>query len=39
VTFVEVDTPAFQKSTASVYGAFPKWTPGLHDTVMTALKK
>jgi TRAP-type C4-dicarboxylate transport system substrate-binding protein len=39
VTFVDVDTAAFQKSTASVYGAFPKWTPGLHDTVMTALRK
>ena len=39
VTFVEVDTPAFQKSTASVYGAFPKWTPGLHDAVMAELKK
>lgn len=34
VTFVEdVDIPAFQKATASVYSAFPKWTPGLHDTV------
>ena len=39
VTFVDVDTAAFQKSTSSVYGAFPKWTPGLHDTVMTALRK
>jgi tripartite ATP-independent transporter DctP family solute receptor len=40
VTFVsDVDVPAFQKSTAGVYKAFPKWTPGLHDTVMGALKK
>ena len=39
VTFVDVDLAAFQKSTSSVYGAFPKWTPGLHDTVMTALRK
>jgi tripartite ATP-independent transporter DctP family solute receptor len=38
VTFVEdVDLNAFQKSTASVYNAFPKWTPGLHDTVMKIL--
>jgi TRAP-type C4-dicarboxylate transport system substrate-binding protein len=34
VTFVtDVDVPAFQKATASVYSAFPKWTPGLHDQV------
>ncbi|MEO8544903.1 MAG: C4-dicarboxylate TRAP transporter substrate-binding protein [Burkholderiaceae bacterium] len=34
VTFVEdVDIPAFQKATASVYKAFPKWSPGLHETV------
>jgi len=40
VTFVsDVDVPAFQKTTAGVYKAFPKWTPGLHDTVMGALKK
>jgi len=40
VTFVtDVDTAAFQKATASVYKAFPKWTPGLHDTVLAALKK
>jgi len=39
VTFVDVDLPAFQKATSSVYGAFPKWTPGLHDTVMGALRK
>jgi TRAP-type C4-dicarboxylate transport system substrate-binding protein len=40
VTFVEdVDLPAFQKATASVYSAFPKWSPGLHDSVMTILRK
>ncbi len=39
VTFVkDVDLAAFQKATAPVYKAFPKWTPGLHDTVMAALK-
>lgn len=38
VTFVDdVDLAAFQKATASVYTAFPKWTPGLHDTVMKIL--
>jgi TRAP-type C4-dicarboxylate transport system substrate-binding protein len=40
VTFVtDVDTAAFQKVTGPVYKAFPKWTPGLHETVMNALKK
>ena len=40
VTFVsDVDLAAFQKSTAAVYKAFPKWTPGLHETVMGALRK
>ena len=39
VTFVtNVDIPAFQKSTASVYTAFPKWTPGLRETVLANLK-
>ena len=40
VTFVsDVDLAAFQKSTSSVYNAFPKWTPGLHSTVLGALRK
>lgn len=40
VTFVEdVDLAAFQKATAPVYSAFPKWTPGLHDTVTAILKR
>ena len=40
VTFVsDVDLASFQKSTAPVYKAFPKWTPGLHETVMGALRK
>lgn len=38
VTFVDVDNAAFQKVTASVYKAFPKWTPNLHETVMKALQ-
>jgi TRAP-type transport system periplasmic protein len=34
VKFVrDVDVASFQKATASVYGAFPKWTPGLHERV------
>jgi len=40
VTFVtDVDRAAFQKATAPVYTAFPKWTPGLHETVIGALKR
>lgn len=40
VTFVpDVDLAAFQKATTPVYKAFPKWTPGLHDTVLAALRK
>ena len=40
VTFVsDVDLAAFQKSTSSVYNAFPKWTPGLHNTVLGAPRK
>jgi len=39
VTIVnDVDIPAFQKATASVYKAFPKWTPGLRETVLSNLK-
>ncbi|MEO7242322.1 MAG: C4-dicarboxylate TRAP transporter substrate-binding protein [Variovorax sp.] len=39
VTFVtDVDVPAFQKATASAYEAFPKWTPGLRETVLANLK-
>lgn len=38
VSFVEdVDLAAFQKATAPVYAAFPKWTPGLHQTVTKIL--
>lgn len=40
VQFVtDVDINAFQKATSSVYSAFPKWTPGLHDTVLAAIRK
>lgn len=39
VTFVsDVDIPAFQQATAGVYAAFPKWTPGLRETVLSNLK-
>jgi tripartite ATP-independent transporter DctP family solute receptor len=39
VTFVDdVDQAAFQRATSSVYTAFPKWTPGLRDTVLANLK-
>jgi TRAP-type C4-dicarboxylate transport system substrate-binding protein len=38
VTFVEdVDAAAFQKATESVYKAFPKWSPGLHDKIKKIL--
>jgi tripartite ATP-independent transporter DctP family solute receptor len=33
----DVDIAAFQKATAPVYTAFPKWTPGLRETVMKVL--
>ncbi len=39
VTIVnDVDLAAFQKATAGVYTAFPKWTPGLRETVLANLK-
>ncbi|MDF1585852.1 C4-dicarboxylate TRAP transporter substrate-binding protein [Marinimicrococcus flavescens] len=39
VTFVtDVDVEAFQKATASVYGAFPDWTPGLHERISAILQ-
>jgi tripartite ATP-independent transporter DctP family solute receptor len=34
----DVDLAAFQKVTSSVYKAFPKWTPGLHETVLAAMR-
>jgi tripartite ATP-independent transporter DctP family solute receptor len=38
ITIVEdVDIPAFQAATASVYDAFPEWTPGLHKTIQDIL--
>ncbi len=38
ITIVEdVDVPAFQEATASVYEAFPAWTPGLHQTIQDIL--
>lgn len=40
VTFVtDVDVPAFQKATAGVYNAFPKWSPGLHDQVVKIVQR
>lgn len=39
VTFVtDVDVEAFQEATASVYDAFPDWTPGLHDRINAILQ-
>jgi tripartite ATP-independent transporter DctP family solute receptor len=39
VTIVnDVDIDAFKKATAKVYKAFPKWTPGLRETVLANLK-
>ena len=38
VTIVDdVDVAAFQAATASVYDAFPQWTPGLHKTIQDIL--
>jgi len=38
VTFIEdVDIPAMRAATASVYSAFPKWSPGVYDTVRAIL--
>ena len=38
ITIVEdVDVGAFQEATASVYEAFPEWTPGLHKEIQAIL--
>jgi hypothetical protein len=40
MTIVEdVDLAAFQKSTESVYRAFPNWTPGLHEQIQAIIAK
>jgi tripartite ATP-independent transporter DctP family solute receptor len=40
MTIVEdVDLAAFQKSTESVYSAFPNWTPGLHAQIQAIIAK
>jgi len=40
VKFVrDVDVASFQRATSKVYGAFPKWTPGVHERVRTILAK
>jgi tripartite ATP-independent transporter DctP family solute receptor len=33
----DVDIPAFREASAATYKAFPKWTPGLHETVRKIL--
>ncbi|RYJ03489.1 MAG: hypothetical protein EON47_03880 [Acetobacteraceae bacterium] len=33
----DVDTAAFREASAPTYRAFPKWTPGLHETVRKIL--
>lgn len=33
----DVDIPAFREASAATYRAFPKWTPGLHETVRRIL--
>lgn len=39
VTVVDdVDIDAFKEATAGVYQAFPKWTPGLRETVLETLE-
>ena len=39
VTFNEVDTEEFNRLTASVYGEFPTWSEGIHDTIMEELTR
>ncbi|MGB6127222.1 MAG: C4-dicarboxylate TRAP transporter substrate-binding protein [Psychrilyobacter sp.] len=39
VVFNEVDSEAFNDSTANVFNQFPTWTPGVHKTLMNELKK
>jgi TRAP-type C4-dicarboxylate transport system substrate-binding protein len=34
----KMDLAAFQRVTAKVYKAFPKWSPNLHETVLATLK-
>lgn len=37
ITIHEVDLAPFREAAKSVYSAFPKWTPGLYDTVQELL--
>ncbi len=40
ITIVDdVDIAAFQEVTASVYDAFPEWTPGLHRTIQDIISQ
>lgn len=38
VTVVQPDVAAFREATKSVYTQFPKWSPGLYDTIQKELK-
>lgn len=38
VTIVHPDVAAFREATKVVYTQFPKWTPGLYDTIQKELK-
>ncbi len=33
----DLDIPAFREASAATYRAFPRWTPGLHETVRRIL--
>lgn len=39
VTFVESDTAAFNELTAPVFGEFPDWSEGIHESIMQELEK
>jgi TRAP-type C4-dicarboxylate transport system substrate-binding protein len=39
VNFHEVDAEAFNKAASVVYTKFPKWTPGIYDSIMVELTK
>ncbi|MBB4265789.1 C4-dicarboxylate TRAP transporter substrate-binding protein [Roseospira visakhapatnamensis] len=38
VTVIEPDVEAFREATKSVYEQFPKWSPGLYETIQDQLK-
>lgn len=39
ISFVTADKEAYRVATRGYYDAFPEWTPGLYDRVMTALSR